>query len=292
MTTINYLYAVVFLSQVLVVSLYTPTLVRRRVRTLLATRPPAEYPQLYPVPVATIERTLRLYRILTAGIAVLGLALAAWFYTIDAEMLASAYAYAIYTCLQVAPVLLWTHWETRYFQRMRATAPNSIRRAELKPRRLRDFVSPTLLGLAVTTYLGATASLVFLSAAFIQEPLLTSTFLFTAMTIGNLFAAVASVWMLRGRKLDPHQTNDDRTRRLRAGWRAMFVTIILVNTYVALQSLLHGFGLFDYVGFAASLLTQFFAVASGKASVAALDQEDFEVYRANTNRAGAVAAHK
>ena len=290
MTTIHYFYAAVFLSQVLVVSLYAPTLVRRRVHALLATRPPAEYPKLYPVPVATIERMLRLYRILNGGVAVLGLALAAWFYTIDGKM--SATSYAIYTCFQVAPVLLWGHWEKRYFQRMRAAAPNSIRRAELKPRRLRDFVSPTLLGLAVTTYLGATASLVFLSAASIPEPQLTSTFLFTAMTIGNLFAAVASVWMLRGRKLDPHQTLDDRTRRLRAGWRAMFATIILINAYVALQSLLHGFGLFGYVGFAASLLTQFFAVAAGKASVAALDQEDFEVYRANTNRAGAVATHK
>jgi hypothetical protein len=290
MTTINYLYAAVFLSQVLVVSLYAPTLVRRRVRTLLATRPAAEYPKLYPVPVATIERTLRLYRMLNAGIAALGLALAIWLYTIDGEM--SASVYAIYTCFQVAPVMLWTYWERRYFKRMSAAAPNTIRRAELKPRRVRDFISPALLGLAVATYLAATASLVFLRGAPIPEPLLTSTLNFTLMTLANLFAAVTSVWMLRSRKIDPHQTHEDRTRKLRAGWRAMFTTIILLNAYVAVQSLLHGFGLFDYVGFAASVLVQFFAVASGKASVAALDQEDFEVYRANTNRASAVAARR
>jgi hypothetical protein len=290
MTTIHYLYAAVLLSQVVVVSLYAPTPVRRRVHTLLATRPPAEYPKLYPVSVGTIERTLHLYRILNVGIAVLGLALASWLYTIHGEM--SASVYAIYTCIQVAPVMLWTHWERRYFERMSAAAPSTIRRAELKPRRVRDFVSPALLGLAVATHLAATASLVFLRKAPIPEPLLSSTLSFTVMTVANLFAAVMSVWMLRGRKLDPHQTHEDRTRKLRAGWRAMFTTIILLNAYVAVQSLLHGFGLFDYVGFAASVLIQFFAVASGKASVAALDQEDFEVYRANTNRAGAVAAHR
>jgi hypothetical protein len=285
MTTINYFYAAVFLSQVVVVSLYTPTLVRRRVRTLLATRPPAEYPKLYPVPVATIERMLRLHLNLNGGIAVLGLALAAWSYgyTIDGGM--SPTAYAMYTVLQVAPIMLWTLWELRYLKRMRAAAPNSIRRAELKPRRPRDFVSPKLLGLAVITYLGATASIVFLGATSIPTALFHSTFLFTAMTIANLFAAVTSVWMLRRRKLDPHQTHDDRTRGLRAGWTAMLVTISLVNAYVGLQGLFDAFGLFDYMGFVASLLTQFCAVASGKASVAALDQEDFEVYKVDASRA-------
>jgi len=283
MTTIHYLYAAVFLSQVLVVSLHAPTIVARRVRTLLATRPPAEYPKLYPVPIETIEHTLRLYRILNAGIAVLGLAQAAWFYVVDGEM--DPTAYALYTCLQVAPVLLWGQWEKRYFQRMSAGAHSSIRRAQLTPRRLFDFVSPVQLGLVVTTYVGATVSIVFMTAAPIPEPLLTSTFTFTLMTIFNLFFASGLVWLRTPKRSDPHQSHSDRVRTIRAVYQAAVTTIILMNAYVALQSVLTSFEVLRYAGFAASLLVQFFGVAAAKASVLVLGQEDFEVYKADAQRA-------
>lgn len=285
--TIYYLYTAVILSQILVVSLYAPSIVARRVRALLATRPPPEYPKLYPVAVATIERKLRLYRILNAGIAVLGLAMlaAAWVFGYFGSDRDSAMPYAIYTCLQCAPIMLWALWEKRYFQRMSAGARSSIRRAELKPRRLFDFVSPTQLGLVVTTYVGATVSLVFLTAAPVPEPLLTSTILFTVMTIANLFFATGLVWVWTPKRWDPHQSHGDRARTIRAVYQAAVVTIILLNAYVALQSLLTSFGVLHLAGFAASFLTQFFAVAAAKATLVAFDQADFEVYKANASRA-------
>jgi hypothetical protein len=283
--TIYYFYSAVILSQILVVSLYAPSIVARRVHALLATRPPAEYPKLYPVPVATIERTLRLYGNLNTGIAVLGLALlaAAWVYgyfgSSDKD---SAIPYAIYTMLQVAPIMLWSIWEKRYFKRMHAAAHKSVRKAQLKPRRLFDLVSPTTLGVVVATYLGATASLVLLSPSF-PEPLLGFTFMFTAMTIWNLAAAALIVWTPK--KWDPHQTHDDRARGLRAVWRAATFTVIVLNAYVALQTVLTSFDVMQYAGFAASLLTQFFVVAGAKATVLVLNQEDFEVYKTDAKRA-------
>jgi hypothetical protein len=285
--TIYYFYTAVILSQILVVSLYAPSIVAHRVRALLATRPPAEYPKLYPVPVATIERTLRLYRILNAGIAVLGLALlaAAWAFGYFGSDRDSATPYAIYTMLQVVPVLLWGRWEKRYFQRMSAGTRNSIRRAELKPRRLFDFVSPTQLGLVVTTYVGAAVSLVFMTAAPIPEPRLTSAFMFTVITIANLFFASGLVWVRTPKRSDPHQSHGDRARAIRAVYQAAVATIILINAYVALQSVLTSFDVMQYAGFAASLLTQFFVLAAAKASVLVLNQEDFEVYKADATRA-------
>jgi hypothetical protein len=178
--------------------------------------------------------------------------------------------------------MLWSIWEKRYFQRMSAGAHKPIRRAELTPRRLFDLVSPTTLGVVVATYVGATVSLAFLSPSF-PEPLLGFTFMFTAMTIWNLAVAALIVWTPK--KWDPHQTHHDRARMLRAVWRAATVTVIVLNGYVALQSVLTSFDVMQYAGFAASLLTQFFVLAAAKASVLVLAQEDFEVYKADATRA-------
>jgi hypothetical protein len=279
--TIHHFYAAMFLSQVLVVSLYAPSRLLRAVRALLATRPPAEYPKLYPVPVATIERALRLHRNLNGGLAVLGLALAAWFYGYINDGGMPATIYAIYTMLQVAPIILWAHLEKRYFRRMRDAAANRIRKAELKPRRLFDLVSPKLLALLAGTYLAALVSVLLLSAAQVQNAVVSSIVYFTFVTIANLFAAGSLVWRLTGRRLDPHQTHNDRTRLQRASWTAFLISLSLVNAYVALQSLFQIFGLFDYVGFVASLLAQLCAVAASKGPVSAVYQEDFDVYKAD-----------
>jgi hypothetical protein len=95
------------------------------------------------------------------------------------------------------------------------------------------------------------------------------------------------VWILRGRKWDPHQTPDDRTRMIRGVWQSLVVAIILLNVFVAIQSLLIGSRLLHYVPFLVSLFIQIAAVISTKKfnMVVALDQENFEVYKADANRA-------
>jgi hypothetical protein len=80
--TIDHVFVVVFLSQLVVVSLYVPSKILRRARALIETRPPAEYPKLYPVPVTAIQRVLRVWGSLHTVLLIVGLALlaAAWFY--------------------------------------------------------------------------------------------------------------------------------------------------------------------------------------------------------------------
>lgn len=298
----------VYLSQILLVSLYVPSRVVRRARNLIGTYPPAEFPKLYPVPVATIERTLRVYRSVNVGVVVVGLALLAadWWsgYTIDSawwtwqegepypvrNMRGAAWVSTFYTLLQyLLSIALFAYWESRYFKRMRAAARDRIRTAELKARRLFGFVSPVLLGTAAAMYVGVTVSLLFL-----ELPQRGTAIMITCLTMSNVWAAGCLVWVHYRKKHDPHQTHEDRARMIRTVWQSVVVLSILLSALFVIAGALVAFRLQDYMGFVWSLFIQVIAViGTGKFSlVVPSGQENFEVYRGGTNRATAVTTSK
>lgn len=304
MTIDDIFFFAVYLSQVLLLSLYFPSRVLRRARTLIEAYPPSEYPKLYPVPRATIERLLRFYRHLNLGLLVLGLALlaAAWNagYTLD-SVLRPGDAYPIknpfpfamaYTGLQWLSIMLFGYWEIRYFKRMRAAA--RIRTAELKARRFFDFVPPALLGAAAAAYVGATIVLSVLGQQFLIRHQFMVTYLFATLTICNMAMAGCSIWLTYGKKRDPHQTHEDRVRMIRVGWQCVLVTSILLSVWVGAMSALFAFRLVDYIPLANSLFVQITVVIATGAFfvVVPFGQESFEVYKADPNRATALAANK
>lgn len=297
----------VYLSQILLISLYVPSRVLRKARGLIATYPPAEFPKLYPVPVATIERTLRVYLGLNLAVVVLGLALLAadWWsgYTIDSawwawqegdpypvrNIRAIAWVSTFYTVLQfLLSITLFAYWESRYFKRMRA-ARGRIRTAELKARRLFGFVSPALLGTAVAMYVGATASLLFL-----ELPQRATALMITFLTMSQVGTVSTLLWVLYGKKQDPHQTHEDRARMIRTVWQNVLVVSILLSAIFVIAGALAAFRLLDYALFVNSLFVQAIAVIStGRFRlVVPSGQENFEVYKADTNRATASATNK
>jgi hypothetical protein len=304
MTIDDVLFFSVYLSQVLLLSLYFPSRVLRRARALIEAYPPSEYPKLYPVPRATIERLLRFYRHLNLGLLVLGLALlaAAWKsgYTLDSVLrpgdaypIRNPFRFAmVYTALQWLSIMLFGYWEIRYFKRMRAAA--RIRTAELKARRFFDFVSPALLGAAVAAYVGATVLLLFLGQLFLIRHQFLITYLPSVMTVCNVGLAGCAVWTLYGRKQNPHQSDGDRARMIRLGWQRMLVASILFSVLVAITSALLAFRLVDYIFLATSLFLQVaVAIFTGTFFVVVpFGQQSFEVYRADPNRAATLAANK
>jgi len=299
----------VYLSQILLMSLYLPSRVLRRARALIETYPPFEFPKLYPVPVETIERMLRLYRNLNLGLLVLGLALlaAAWVsgYTFDSAWhggdvpVPNTYPRALvhYTFFQLLPPVLFGYWQSRYFKRIRAAARNRIRTAEIKARRLFDFVSPTLLGTALAMYVGATVLLLVVGESPRRIAGMSvsgmSAYMLAVMTICNIALAGCLVWLLHGRKQDPYQTHEDRARMIRLTWQGVVQASILMSVLVGILGALIAFDLVRYGPLCASLFVQVVYVPlTLKFLVGPVGQENFEVYRADTNRATAVATYK
>jgi hypothetical protein len=306
MTIDDALFYGVYLAQILVVSLYLPDRVVQRARGLFATHPPAEFPKLYPVPVATIERTLRIYRNSNLGVVAIGLALLAADgfsgYTIDSAWAnwqegepypirndrAVAFVSSLYTLLQcLLSIGLFAYFESRYFRRMKATAPGRIRTAELKARRLFDFVSPALLGTAMAAY---AAVAVFLLA--LDLPGNVAAIMIALLTLTNACMTGCSIWLLYGRRHDPYQAREDRARAMRQAWRGMVVASILLSALYGIAGALIEVELFDYMLFASSLFAQAVAAfLAGKFSSVVLPfgPSNFDVYRADTNRPTAMA---
>ena len=69
------LYSVVFLSQVLLLSVFLPRLVLGRLRFVVKNYPPAQYPKLYPVSMDKVEKAQRMYRSMNALPLLVGLAM-------------------------------------------------------------------------------------------------------------------------------------------------------------------------------------------------------------------------
>lgn len=304
MTTDDALFYGVYLSQILLISLYLPGRVVERARSLVATHPPAEFPKLYPVTIATIERALRLYRNVNLGVVMIGLALlAADFtsgYTVD-----SAWAHwqegepypirnyravtsvsSPYTLLQyLLSIGLFAYFESRYFKRMKATARGSIRTAELKARRLFDFVSPALLGAAMAAYAAVAAFLLALDLPGNRTPIMIA-----ALTMTNACMAGCSTWLLYGRKHDPYQAREDRAQLTRRAWQCMAVVSILASGLFGIAGALIELEATYYMLLVSSLFAQVVAViATSYSLVVPFGQANFDVYRADPSRRTATA---
>jgi integral membrane sensor domain MASE1 len=168
-----------------------------------------------------------------------------------------------------------------------------IRTAELKARRFFDFVSPALLGAAVAAYVGATVLLLFLGQRFLIRHQFLITYLPSVMTVCNVGLAGCAVWLLYGRKQNPHQSHGDRARMIRLGWQRTLVASILLSVLVGIMSALFAFRLVDYIPLATSLYIQINVVIwTGVFFVVVpFGQESFEAYRADPNRGAALATN-
>ena len=149
------LFYVVFLSQVLLISFFLPRQVLDIVRYVVKNYPPTSYPRLYPVSLDKAERAQRGYRNLNLLILGLGLALVAYgFYAPSEEMLGldNKTVVFLFFMLQWSPLLIATTGGFTYFNLKRKPDSRTTRSAELRPRRLFDYVSPALVGLAAVVY--------------------------------------------------------------------------------------------------------------------------------------------
>ena len=288
----------VYLSQVLLISLYLPSRVLRHARRLIETFPPSDYPKLYPEPLATIDQKLRVYRSLNTGLLLLGLGLLAGAWLSDYRIAAryGAYptmvAHAVYSMLQVSPMVVFSLWGFAYFKRMRAAARSRIRTAELTARRLFELVSPTLVGTAVAMYVGATASLVLLDGGpgwvgglGARIGLRPGVAMMISMTIANIFFASIIAWSLYGPKQDPHQTHEDRARQIRVAAHGLLTASILLSVFMAGFNLLNVLELWHYGPLLYSVflqagLTAFLGFLVTFDPFLRFDPQSFEVYKA------------
>ena len=215
---VQILFYLVFLSQILLISFYYPRKILNRMRHVFDTYPPSAYPKLYPKPVEYYELRRRNYRTMNSGILLVGLLILAGLVGYPGSTAwggrSDFFSYSsiafLYFLVQCFPIMLLDLSSIKCFRLMRSA--NSTRKAELQPRRLFDFVSPAIIGIAVSTYIAFCVFIIYIRK-FEFEWFGGYANIFGA-TLMNLFFSLAMFWQIYGKKLDPHQAPDDRKRQI------------------------------------------------------------------------------
>lgn len=278
----NILFYVVFLSQVILVSWYLPRKILSRVKSVLVTYPPSEYPKLYPKPIEVYETAQRIYRIINQVILAVGFALmfavALWDYSSDGRV--SDLLPFFYFMVQVIPLMLMEVSGFAYFKLMRKADSRTRRKAELHPRRLFDFISPTIFATAI--FMNIACILYYLYIDQFQFHWGNDTFVIsiTLIAMNTLFAGII-YWNLSGKKMDPYQSSKDRIRQIENTVKSLAFVSIGVSIFIMVTAGINEFNL-DYLEPSAmSLYLQLIAWVSVGTTLRALRIEDinFDVYK-------------
>jgi hypothetical protein len=237
----NNLFYIAFASQIYVLSYYLPKMLLTRMQHVLVSYPPETYPKLYPRPVEHYKMAHLAYKYVSYFVLLLGvLILYAIMFWVDHSTFADhgfiSLAWpAAYGMIQFIALMIVEFSELSHLKQMRSANSTSTRTADLRRRGFTDLVSPTLLGVAVLAFAGA---IVFDLYAHdfavswghdtVQRALV--------MAGTNGLLAVVGAWNLYGRKLDPHQSADDRIRRISVSLKSLLFVSILLSAFIAVTA--------------------------------------------------------
>ena len=280
------LFYLAFLGQIVLVSLYYPGKLARRIAYVLDNFPQDQYPKLYPASSLIhgkgARRRLRLYSWVNYGIAAVGLA-------IMAAMAVSGYLpnplggdevfVMMYFALQVSPLLYLSFKEYATYRMMRQAFTRTMRTADFSPRRLFDFISPAyviaailLYGLWLAFYLSGRAGGPWEPEVWITLVLISG--------MNLLYAGVA--WQfIYGRKLDPYKAHADQLKQIESTVKVFVFSSIAISVFLMMTHAADRFALEVFDPPLTSLYIQLLVVLGVGVSLRteSIETIDFEVYR-------------
>lgn len=276
----HFLLYVVFASQVFVISYLLPLKLRLRASEIMANYPPDEYPKLYPLSVEKIEKKINQLMLMTYGGLVLGIALIVHgLYLQPAEMLGwdSQSVIMIYYMLQVVPLVLLALFGERYFSKMRRVNDAVIRKAKLAPRSITSYVSNGFIGLAIGVYVMFILLVIYVS----QHPFdgFAGYVNILGITLLNAFFGLGIYKYVYGKKIDPHQSDEDRFKQSRRVVQLMLFFSIAATINISMSFLLSAFDLRHLNDVVASVYYQIIMLVLIWPSLH--EDGNFEVYKAN-----------
>lgn len=276
------LFYIVFLCQVVLISYYIPGKILERMKLVVEKYPPSSYPKLYPVSIEKIERGQRNFRNMNAVIFITGILLVVAGIFTDYEVAGDwdNVLLNLFFFLQFSPMLVSEVLAFKYYKLMRNANSDTTRKAELRPRRLFDFVSPRLLGTGIFVYI---AFILFAFSAYPNQFYLGSkaTNMIAVLTCGNLFFAAIILWNIYGKKLDPYQANKDRNRQISLTVKSLIFISIAATVFLMISIIVDVFYLDHLIPTFLSMYYILLAIISFRTLIPALqiDDTDFEVYK-------------
>ncbi|MFC1492845.1 hypothetical protein ACFL6O_02720 [candidate division KSB1 bacterium] len=243
--------------------------------------PPAVYPKLYPKGIEYFRKAWRNYKNMNLFILLAGLLLIAVLigYPQSGEWDAGNIVFVCFM-IQFIPVMLLEIGSFKYYKLMRITDPRSTRKAELRPRRLFDFVSPKLVGMAALVYIAFIVFVIYIRQ--FEYPWFGGYGNIAGVTGINIFFAVIIMWNMYGKKIDPYQADEDRKRQIGLVVKQTVFVSIAATMFIAIDIVLAVLDLRNLQPLVMSLYFQLIAVAALQSL--RIDTINFEVYKADPSQ--------
>jgi len=235
------LFYIAFLGQIFLTSYYFPNKILNRMDFVLKSYPPEQYPLLYPRSEAYYKFGRAGFRIATRLIFGLGFViLFAVMFLVDHANFAddgfiSEFWPALYGIIQFLPLMALEVTEFKQLKLMRQQNSVSKRKADLRRRGLFDMVSPLIFFAAIACIVGSIV-IDYYVHEFPQGFGSDTSERALVLTMTNLLLAGLGAFLLYGKKLNPHQSSDDRNLIISSNLRSLCYCSIALSIFFVTQA--------------------------------------------------------
>jgi magnesium-transporting ATPase (P-type) len=273
--SIDLMFNLLFLSQIILMSIWLPAIVARRVRSIMAAHPETQYPRLYPRGSEFHERKLQRFIWGARATAMIGLFF--WLvYNFDASNEDYAGVVWLVFMLQCLPYVMLEVFAFKAWRLMRVHDKRRVRSASLQPRRITDIIDTTqliILGLSFATLCGFIAYVDQFNyswfGGWLNAIILAATYVF----LGGLVA-----WQFFGRTKDPYLSESDRTRQFQHMVSQFVFVCVALSIYAMVMITLRMLDMDSLRQLAMSVYCQSLALVYYLTMLRSL-RVNFEVYR-------------
>ena len=180
-----------------------------------------------------------------------------------------------YFLVQFFPVMLLDLSSLKECRLMRNADSRTTRKAELHPRLLFDFISPTIVGVAIITYIAFILLILYIRQ--FECPWFGGYWNIVVVTTMNLGFAGIIFRYIYGKKQNPHQAYEDRMRYIETIVKILVFVSIAATMFIALNVVFAALDLRNLQPIAQSLYFQLVAVICFRSY--RIDYANFEVYK-------------
>jgi hypothetical protein len=248
--------------------------------------PADKYAKLYPYGYKKTLEGKVLYKLLNIIILIIGIVLFVAFIIANQqgsiELEDVNFLPLTYGMLQALPFLILEVSALKQFKLMRNLNDPTKRQAELSPRSVFNYVSSILFFSAVIMFFVCTFVMFSLNDFKISTEIAV---LFGSMLLCNsLFVGLGSV-LLKGKKLDPHQSPEDRHKMITTAFRSYISVSILVSVYFIINRCVDHYSLDSWEPLFNSLYWQSVVLLTTGAllKLTKLEDVNYGVYKTNTS---------
>lgn len=280
----NILFYLVFLSQLILISYYLPSKVLARMRHVVTHYPPSEYPKLYPQDVGCYTKSHQRYQLFNHFLLLIGVVIIvadAWWSHTYGGGVGKAFP-VLFGMIQFMPIMWLELSEFGQFKLMRKNNANTKRTAELSRRRLFDHVSPVLVFTVVALFFVTIALELYWNDFIWGGDTLGRT---VTLSLGNVLFMLIVRFNLHGKKLNPHQSYEDRSRQVEVVSRTLAYISIVMSLFFIYTAAGDTYDLKAYEHVAMSAYFQIIALISIGNIIwgQPLESLNFDVYKADVS---------